>query len=79
MKTVINLVKKHKIIFGVVGVAVQCAELYSAYRIGKHRGEQSGAEAMMNAAAMYHPEFPKEFMDMLERKERGASNVQKHG
>ncbi len=70
MKAVMNLVKNHKVIFGMIGVAVNCAGLYSAYRIGKNRGEQNGAEAMMKVAATFHPDFPKEFTEFMdERKE----------
>lgn len=67
MKTVMNVVKNHKIIFGIACAAVNCASIFAAYKIGKNQGEQRGAEAMMQAATLYHPEFSKEFMEFIDK------------
>lgn len=72
MKTVVNLVKNHKVIFGVACTAINCAGIFAAYKIGESRGEQAGAEAMMHAAAAYHPEFPKEFMEFIDKEQNNG-------
>ncbi len=67
MKTVMNLIKSHKVIFGAACIAANCASIFAAYKIGRNRGEQDGAETMMKAACIYHPEFSKEFVEFMEK------------